>query len=172
MENDALFVQFVTAGTFVIMSYLPLILLPSAAIERLWTYFYDAGAKMRPVWFVSVILTAASFGYIQYFLQTTKHDHWWAMALQSTFLVSAAQWSGWATAGALRAPSNSDDPAYIAKRVAIGSVVATATASIGYFVYFVLYHNEATLVVAAAAIVMVHHVVLDAVIWSYGFNLR
>lgn len=168
--DEPLFIQFLVGSTFALISYLPLATIDSdETVRRLWTMYYETGSNLRRVWYISFALTAASFLYIQYFLQITPHDRQLTMGIQSAFLMSASQWMGLAVAGAMTRPSSVDDDASMLKRFAIANVCVTAAVSIAYLVYFSVYHSNAMAAIACSSMLVVHHVFLDGW-WARGFS--
>lgn len=170
-------------GTLVVGSYIWLAIFSKISSEELEVFW--AGLSPRKhrniffFWFGSMVLTVASFLYMTYqfiwqsedwfvFNVSFDHNRQYLLACYVVFLVSASAWAP-LTFYSIRYGSY--------KNLVILCLCLTAISSVGFAVFiFNTAENTTTdstvltLLKIGVMIIVLHHVILDAIYWSYTFK--
>jgi hypothetical protein len=169
-------------GNFVVGSYIWLAFFSNISSEELEVFWAGLSPKKHRsiffFWFGSMVLTVASFLYMTYqfifqsedwfvFDVSFNQNRQYLFACYVVFLVSASAWAP-LTFYSIRYGSY--------KNLVILCLWLTALASVGFAVF--IFNSAAntidsttlTLLKIGVVIIVLHHVILDAIYWSYTFN--
>jgi hypothetical protein len=169
-------------GNFVVGSYIWLAFFSNISSEELEVFWAGLSPKKHRsiffFWFGSMVLTVASFLYMTYqfifqsedwfvFDVSFNQNRQYLLACYVVFLVSASAWAP-LTFYSIRYGSY--------KNLVILCLWLTALASVGFAVF--IFNSAAntidsttlTLLKIGVVIIVLHHVILDAIYWSYTFN--
>jgi hypothetical protein len=169
-------------GNFVVGSYIWLAFFSNISSEELEVFWAGLSPKKHRsiffFWFGSMVLTVASFLYMTYqfifqsedwfvFDVSFNQNRQYLLACYVVFLLSATAWAP-LTFYSIRYGSY--------KNLVILCLWLTALASVGFAVF--IFNSAAntidsttlTLLKIGVVIIVLHHVILDAIYWSYTFN--
>jgi hypothetical protein len=169
-------------GNFVVGSYIWLAFFSNISSEELEVFWAGLSPKKHRsiffFWFGSMVLTVASFLYMTYqfifqsedwfvFDVSFNQNRQYLLACYVVFLVSASAWAP-LTFYSIRYGSY--------KNLVILCLWLTALASVGFAVFIfntagnTIDSTTLTLLKIGVVIIVLHHVILDAIYWSYTFN--
>ena len=154
MKDEFIAGIFLVGGLGVLITYL--LLYVSGSLSRMLKVFTP---KILKIWTLSMIITTASVLYIYYYYIFRRKLEKWTRSLFVTstivFLISAMLWSVTIRYGETNTKGRDIEkyPLYL-----------TALATIGILIS-VLYSTNDWLVITAASIIVIHHLLLDAIVW-------
>jgi hypothetical protein len=181
MYTSLLIVQLIL-GNLVVGSYIWLAFFSKISSEELEVFWAGLSPtnhrNIFSVWFGSMVLTVASFLYMTYqfiwqsedwfvFNVSFDHNRQYLLACYVVFLVSATAWAP-LTFYSIRNGSY--------KNLVILCLWLTALSCVGFAVFIfntaanTIDSTTLTLLKIGVVIIVLHHVALDAIYWSYTFN--
>lgn len=156
MKDELVGVIFFIGGIGVLLSYL--LLYKSGAFVNLVDVF---SSRMWKVWILSMIITVLSVLYVYYYYVFEEEMEGWKRTLfvvsTFTFLISAISWSI-----SINYLAKHKDQSTLIERIPLN---VTALATIGILIA-VLYSKNNTILILASIIIVIHHLIFDALIWS------
>ena len=155
MKDDFIGGIFLLGGIGVLISYMMLYV--SGSLKRMLKVFTP---NIFRIWVVSMLITTAAVLYLYYYFTFEKEIKGWSrnLIVASTilFLVSAMLWSVTIRYGEVSTKYRDLEifPLYLTALGTIGILIGT------------VYATNNWIVIAAASIIVLHHLVIDAVVWK------